>query len=94
MFFLYYLKSVPVTLIDILGINATILIGIMEYVLFKDSIVRWQTDKKQEILKLSCKDLFIWTELLIVWLITWFDNIFNIEINGALSIHIIVHNSE
>ena len=28
--------------------------------------IGWQTDKKQEILKLSCKDMFIWTELSIV----------------------------
>ncbi len=26
-------------------------------------MIWWQTDKKQEILKQSCKDLFIWTEL-------------------------------
>ena len=24
-------------------------------------LIWWQTDKKQEILKKSCKDLFIWT---------------------------------
>ena len=29
-------------------------------------LVWWQTDKKPEILKESCKDLFIWTELPIV----------------------------
>ncbi len=29
-------------------------------------LIWWQTDKKQEILKQSCKDLFIWTELPIV----------------------------
>ncbi len=52
-----------------------------------------QTDKKQEILKQSCKDLFIWTELSIFWLIIGSDNIFNIDINGALAIHIIVQNS-
>ena len=47
----------------------------------------WQTDKKQKILKQSCKDLFIWTELPIVWLIIGSDNIFNIEVNEALAIH-------
>ncbi len=26
-------------------------------------LIWWQSDKKQEILKQSCKDLFIWTEL-------------------------------
>ena len=29
-------------------------------------LIWWQTDKKQEILKQSCKDLFIWTEQPIV----------------------------
>ncbi len=29
-------------------------------------LIVWQIDKKQEILKQSCKDLFIWTELPIV----------------------------
>ncbi len=33
--------------------------------------------KKQEILKQSCKDLFIWTKLPIIWLIIRSDNIFN-----------------
>ncbi len=51
-----------------------------------------QTDKKQEILKQSCKDLFICIELPIVWIIGS-NNIFNIEVNGALLIHVIVHNS-
>ncbi len=39
--------------------------------------------KKQETLKETCKELFIWTELPIVWLIIGSDNIFNIEVNGA-----------
>ncbi len=30
------------------------------------ALIWWQTDKKQEILKQSCKDQFIWTELPIV----------------------------
>ncbi len=47
-------------------------------------LIWWQTDKKHEILKQGCKDLFIWTELPIVWLIIWSDNIFNIEVNGVL----------
>ncbi len=53
----------------------------------------WQTDKKK-ILKQSCKDLLVWTELPIVWSIVGSDNIFNIEVNGALAIHVhvIVHN--
>ena len=56
-------------------------------------LIWWQTDKKkQAILKQSCKDLFIWTELPIVWLIIGSDNIFNIEVNGALAMHVIVHN--
>ncbi len=56
-------------------------------------LIWWQTDKKQEILKQSCKDLFIWTELPIVWIIIGSDNIFNIEVNGVLAMHVIVHNS-
>ncbi len=46
-------------------------------------LILWQTDKKQEILKQSCRDLFIWTELPIVWLIIGSDNVFNIQVNGA-----------
>ena len=46
-----------------------------------------EADKKQEILKQICKDLFVWTELLIIGS----DNIFNIEFNWALAIKI-VHN--
>ncbi len=56
-------------------------------------MIWWQIDKKQEILKQSCKDLFIWTELPIVWLIIGSDNIFNIDVNGALAIHILMQNS-
>ncbi len=52
----------------------------------------WQTDKKQEILKQSCKDLFIWTEPPIIWLIIRSDNIPKIEVNRALVKHVIVHN--
>ncbi len=55
-------------------------------------LICWQTDKKQEILKQSFKDLFIWTELPIIWLIIRSDSNFNIEVNGALEIHVIVHN--
>ena len=40
----------------------------------------------------SCKDLFILAELPIAWLIRS-DNIFNIEVNGAFVINMIVHNS-
>ncbi len=55
------------------------------------ALIWWQIDKKQEILKWSCKDLFVWTELLIILLIIGSDN--NIEVNGAFAIHIIVHNT-
>ena len=41
----------------------------------------------------SCKDLFIWIELPIVWLIIRSDNILNMDVNGELAIHVIVHNS-
>ena len=41
----------------------------------------------KKILKQSCKDLCIWTELPIVWLIIGSDNIFNIEVNEALAIN-------
>ena len=53
-------------------------------------LIWWQTDEKQEIPKQSCKDLFIWTELPIVWLIIGSDNIFNIDVNRALAMHVIV----
>ncbi len=52
-------------------------------------LVWWQTDEKQEILNESCKGLFIWIELPIVWLVIGSDNIFNIEVNGALAMHVI-----
>ena len=32
-------------------------------------------------------NLFIWTEVTIVWLIIGSDNIFNIEVNGALAMY-------
>ena len=57
-------------------------------------LIWWQIIKKQEILKKSCKDLFIWTELTIIWLIIGSDNVFKIEVNRALAIHVIVHNSQ
>ena len=56
-------------------------------------LIWWQIDQKQEILKQSCKDHFIWTELPIVWLIIGSDNIFNMEVNEALAMYVIVHNS-
>ena len=56
-------------------------------------LICWQSDKKQEILKWSCKDLFIMAKLPIKWLIIGSDNIFNIQVNGSFAIHIIVHNS-
>ncbi len=37
---------------------------IVEFAYF--ALILWQTDNKQEILKQSCKDLFIWTELPII----------------------------
>ena len=56
-------------------------------------LIWWQSDKKQEILKQTCKDyLFILAELPIVWLIIRSDNIFNIEADGAFAINMIVHN--
>ncbi len=55
-------------------------------------LIWWQTDKKQEILKQSGKDLFIWTELPVVSFIIAFDNMFNIEVNGALGVHVIEKN--
>ncbi len=54
------------------------------------AIKHWQTGKSQKILKQSCKHLFILTELPIIWLIIGSNNIFNIEVNGALGIHVIV----
>ena len=57
-------------------------------------LIWWQTDKNQEILKHCCKNLIIWTNLPIAWLIIGSDNIFNMEVNnGALAILMIVHNS-
>ena len=52
-------------------------------------LIWWQTYQKQETLKQNCENLFIWTELpiLFVCLIIGSDNIFNIEVN------VIVHNS-
>ncbi len=44
---------------------------------------------KTEIIKETGKALFIWTELQIVRLIIGSDNIFYIEVNGALAIHVI-----
>ena len=45
-------------------------------------------------MKQSCKDLFIRTELPIVWVTIRSDNIFNIEeVNGALAMDVILHNS-
>ncbi len=55
-------------------------------------LIWWQTDKKQQIIKHSCKDMFILTELSIVWLIIGSDNIFNTEVNGAFAVHIIEDN--
>ncbi len=69
--------------------------GFAEILDFRYFVLIWrQTDKKQEIQKQSCKDLFIWTELSIKFdrIRSDSDNIFNIEVNGALAIHIIVHN--
>ncbi len=49
-------------------------------------LILWQTDNsKREILKQSCKNLFIWTELPIIWLIIGSD-IFNIELRSQWSI--------
>ena len=41
--------------------------------------------KNQEILKQSCKDLFIWTELPIVWLIIGSDNYFQHRTQWSIS---------
>ena len=47
-------------------------------------IVCWQSDKKQGILRQTCKDLFILAEQPItIWIIIRCDNIFNIEVNAA-----------
>ncbi len=56
-------------------------------------LIWWHADRKQEILNQSCKALFILTELVIIWLIVGSDNFFNMEVNGALAIHVIAHNS-
>ncbi len=57
-------------------------------------MIWWQTDKKnQEIMKQSYKDMFIWPELPVVWLIIGLIIILNIEVNGALAIHVIAHKS-
>ncbi len=48
--------------------------------------VRQKSDKKQEILKQSCNDLFILAELPIVWRIIRSDNIFNIIISSQWGI--------
>ncbi len=50
--------------------------------------------KKQEILKQSCKDLYILVELPIVLLIIGSDSIFNIDINGAFATNMNVRNSQ
>ncbi len=54
-------------------------------------LIWWQTDKKQQIPNQSCKDLFIWIGQPIVWLIIGSGKLFNKEVNGAFSIHVIVH---
>ena len=46
-------------------------------------LIWWQSDKKQEILTQSCKDLFILAEIPIVWLIIGLNNIFSIDVEGA-----------
>ncbi len=53
-------------------------------------LIWWQTNPEAE---LTCKDLFIWIQLPIVLSIFRSDNIYNVEVNGALSIQVIVHNS-
>ena len=63
------------------------------FCLFCIDLVIMQCNKKQEILKQSCKDLFILVVPSILWLIIGPNNIFNIDVNGLFAIHIIVHNS-
>ena len=53
--------------------------------LFCIDLVRWQTDKKQEIQTQSCKDLIVWTELRIFFSIGS-DNIFNTEVKKQLGL--------
>ena len=48
-------------------------------------LILWQTDKKQQILKQRNKDLFIWTELLIVWLIIGSNYIFQHRSQWSIS---------
>ncbi len=63
---------------------------ILDFGLFCSDLVANCMLKKRKILKQSCKDLFIWTELPNVWLIIGSNNIFNID---PLAIDVIVHNS-
>ncbi len=51
-------------------------------------LIWWQTDQKQEQSKLQGP-----VYLPIIWLIIGSDNIFYIEVNGKLAIHVIVHKS-
>ena len=87
--------NVPPACILILLCYSQILCGgsvkILDFTYFV--LIWWQTDKKQEILKQSCKGLFIMDRTAIFFgLIIGSDNIFNMEVSGALAIYAIVHN--
>ena len=60
-------------------------------------LIWWQSNKKQEILKHSCKDLVILAELPIAWVNYQIDPIIlstiNIKVTGAFAINMIAHNS-
>ena len=56
-------------------------------------IVLVPNDKKQEILQSRAARTCLFLTAKFVWLIIRSDNIFNIEVIGALAIHINVHNS-
>ncbi len=54
-----------------------------------------KTIKNKKFMKQSCKNqgfIFILAETPLVWIVIASDNIFNIEVNGAFAIHMIVHN--
>ncbi len=51
----------------------------------------WKSDKRQEIMKQSCKNMFILSELPFVCPDP--NNIFNIKDNGAFAINMVVQNS-
>ncbi len=81
--YVYFSVGLPYSLA--LKFYSQILCGLPKFLDFGYFVlIWWQTDKKQEILKQSCKDLFIWSKLPIVWLIIGSDNIFIVVAMGLL----------